>query len=138
METGANQLCRTTPYINVSSQSGYLSSLVTSETSLGSDPCPWVIRLDPGQRINVTLYDFTLHDPFNTNDVTATSEQRAFCHKYAVIRERSAVTRETTVCGGEQRIKNVYLSASNVLEIHLSRYNSPKKAAYFLLRYEGR
>ena len=54
-----------------------------------------------------------------------------------MIREQSVVTRETTVCGGEQRVKNVYLSSSNVLEIQMSRYTQPKKAAHFVLRYEG-
>ncbi len=59
-----------------------------------------------------------------------------YCHKYAVIKERASA-RETVVCGGEQREKVVYISAGNVVEITITSYSSPKKAAHFLLKYEG-
>ncbi len=39
---------------------GYLSSSVTAQTGIGSWDCPWVIKADVGQQINVTLLDFTL------------------------------------------------------------------------------
>ncbi len=44
----------------MTSQTGYLSSDITSDRGFGSDSCPWVIRVDAGQRINITLLDFTL------------------------------------------------------------------------------
>lgn len=38
---------------------GYLASVVTMETGLGTKTCPWVLQARPGQRINVTVWDFT-------------------------------------------------------------------------------
>ncbi len=59
-----------------------------------------------------------------------------YCHKYALIKEHASA-RETVVCGGEQREKNVYMSVGNVVEIEITSYPSPQKAAHFLLKYEG-
>ena len=39
--------------------SGYLSSLVASQTGYGSARCPVTIAAQKGQRINVALLDFT-------------------------------------------------------------------------------
>lgn len=60
VETGAGSLCYTSKQVNVTGTSGYLSSLITAESGFGSEACPWVIRVDSGQRINITLLDFTL------------------------------------------------------------------------------
>ena len=47
--------------LNVSSSPGYLASHVTRTQRYGpgSPRCPWSVRALPGQRINVTLHDFT-------------------------------------------------------------------------------
>jgi hypothetical protein len=42
---------------------GLLASAVTMETGLGGPSCPWVIRVEPYQRINVTLLDFSVQPP---------------------------------------------------------------------------
>ena len=42
-----------------------------------------------------------------------------------------------TVCGGEQRIKNIYLSDSHKLTIEIIPSQSTENAAEFLLQYEG-
>ncbi len=139
VQQGAHHLCSTSRFITINTTTvGYLSSVVTGETGLGSDVCPWIIRVDPGQRINVTLLDFSLIHPFgsNTIDGKALVKQRTYCHKYAVIKEREA-TRETVVCGGEKRERNVYMSTTRTLEVHVMRYTSPKKSAFFVLKYEG-
>lgn len=39
---------------------GLLASAVTLETGMGGPACPWVIRVEPHQRINITLLDFSL------------------------------------------------------------------------------
>ena len=41
------------------SEGGYLASVVTEETGLGKQACPWVLVAKPGQRLNITLWDFT-------------------------------------------------------------------------------
>ena len=37
---------------------GYLASVVTEQTQLGSDACPWLISTRRGQTVSVTLHDF--------------------------------------------------------------------------------
>ena len=41
-----------------STASGYLSSLSSSKTGCGSTASPWQLTVSPGQKINLTLYDF--------------------------------------------------------------------------------
>ena len=50
------------PTVSVST-AGYISSHVTYSTGCGSIERPWVLRADPGQRINVTLLDFGFKAP---------------------------------------------------------------------------
>lgn len=60
VETGDGS-CRDSPIaVNQGTSSGYLSNTVTDSTSQGSVGCPWVIVVDGGQRINVTLFDFSV------------------------------------------------------------------------------
>jgi len=44
----------------VSRQSGYLAGVWAAETGCGTVDAPWQVRVKPGQRINVTLFDFTV------------------------------------------------------------------------------
>ena len=39
---------------------GLLASAVTLETGVGGPACPWIIRVGPHQRINITLLDFSV------------------------------------------------------------------------------
>ena len=39
---------------------GLLASAVTLETGVGGPACPWIIRVLPHQRINITLLDFSV------------------------------------------------------------------------------
>ena len=48
--------------IIVSDSSGYLASLTAAETGCGTSDAPWLIEVMPGQRINVTLFDFSPPD----------------------------------------------------------------------------
>jgi len=54
---GSGRLSATTPVIDMGT-SGFLSSVVSAETGVGSPDCPWMVRARPGQRINVTLLNF--------------------------------------------------------------------------------
>ncbi len=114
---------------------GYLASVVATETNVGGADCPWIIQVPPGQRVNVTLFDFAL----------STSHSRPYdvCSVYATVREEVRGSRlETNVCGGERRVKAVYLSETNRIEIVMSqlvtgRQESDSSLLYFLLHYKG-
>ena len=56
--TAETERCRVGRQITVRVQSGYLSSVVTTETGRGGAECPWRLTVDRGQRINLTLVNF--------------------------------------------------------------------------------
>jgi len=53
----------------ISRQSGYLSGVWAAETGCGTVDAPWQVRLHPGQRVNVTVFDFTV--PASSGNVTS-------------------------------------------------------------------
>ena len=132
--------------------SGLLSSQVTELTGCGTADWPWLIKAGDGQRVNITLHDFS-HDALATRSRTsgAASDART-CKVYATIRDGSG-SRSTTICGGRAPVTHVFLSTTSRVEIRLlqpaaANINSkvkPKVNAkshearmpYFLLRYQG-
>lgn len=62
METVSSEFCRKNNELNVSSSThGFIANIATSDTpACDGTTHPWVIRASPGQRINLTLYDFAL------------------------------------------------------------------------------
>jgi len=55
-----------TPVLLDGVSEGLLASAVTLETGVGGPACPWIIRVQPHQRINITLLDFSLaSSPFH-------------------------------------------------------------------------
>ena len=94
-----------------------------------------MITVDPGQRINVTLLDFSVERTYQVkrlNDINAFDIEATVCSEYAVIHEVESEWK-TMVCGGNTRQKDVYLSKTNTLRIEIT--NTGNK--YFLLKYEG-
>ena len=53
----------------VTGQSGYLSGVWAAETGCGTVDAPWQVRVQSGQRINVTMFDFTV--PATTSNHTS-------------------------------------------------------------------
>jgi len=57
--TPKNQVCQTGNPIQITQSRGILASLVAAETGCGTAHAPWQLRALPGQRINITLLDFS-------------------------------------------------------------------------------
>ena len=77
------QQCQASYAIQVPGPHGYLSSAVTAETGCGTSYHPWVIEVDPTQRVNITLYDFS----------ALAGNQRTppgVCQEFAVIKEENS------------------------------------------------
>jgi len=51
--------CLAVRHVSVTQPFGYLSSYITESRGYGSLTCPWRIELQRGERINITLIDFT-------------------------------------------------------------------------------
>lgn len=113
-----------------------MASVVAIETGIGAAYCPWIIRVEPYQRINVTLFDFAA-PPSEDSDAKhdlARAASSGECVEYAVITEGNGPQFNTSVCGGRRRQGVVFVSSSYTVEI---RIVVSSKTPPFLLKYEG-
>ncbi len=105
---------------------GYLSNLKSITSDCGHIPdSPWKIQVKMGQKINLTLFEFS--DKRDPDDKK--------CRTYAILRERSlGRTRNITLCSAVNRQRIVYTSVTNQIEIGLSQ----GLISRYFLKYEGK
>ncbi len=66
--------------IEISTSEGYLANIVTEKKQFGSEKCPWVIQVQPGQTINLTLYDFMVANRYTSGQAHRKAEAgERFC-----------------------------------------------------------
>ena len=124
-----------TGIIDVSEKSGYLASSVTDAYAYGGGNCPWQLTVEPGQKINITLLDFSLK-PHSASTLPSNLEHDiGYCNVYAMISEPGH-KRETAICGGTKRQQVAYLSETHAVEVKLTALNSADNQINFLLRFE--
>ncbi|ELU10789.1 hypothetical protein CAPTEDRAFT_200225 [Capitella teleta] len=146
--------------------SGFIASSITRRSSLGSHRCPWSIQAAPGQRIQLSLLDFssgmlgsprstsirdTLSSTPNPADMRKAYPNNIVCPVCAVVRETYGANNiylcdddnpesviGTTVHSTRQRV--VFTSKRNVLDVHLVNVSSSSRSyeTNFLLKYEGK
>ena len=138
MTTAGGQGCIPGHGVVLSGPSGVIASSLSEGTDYGSDLCPWSVRAQPGQRINITLVNFArAPNPMgeDVDDADAFLPGPRICYQFAVIKERDA-RRSVTECEGGPREVKAYMSSSHQVDITvLSRKSSD---TFFLLKYEGR
>ncbi len=139
VETGGDKSCY--GQIPVAPSRGFLASIISQDTNRGTETCPWLLKVPMGQRINITLYDFTPargRSRVGPNDVAPeVTRHGSFCHMYAQVVEEGS--RETVICGGQLRVQpGAYLSMSNKVEVRITKYNNARREARFLFMFEGR
>lgn len=110
---------------------GVIASVVTMETDCGSDQLPWRIELLPGQRINVTLYDFV----YASREIARQSSD-AKCVAYAIFKEPNIVPSHT-MCGGAERVSIGYVSVTEKVQIVIMKRSDAETHRYFVLKYTG-
>ena len=84
--TGNRHSCRDDTAMTLTSDEGFISSVIAENLGVGSMMCPWKISLNPGQRINITLYDFAT--PTDVELEKIGNLDSALCYQYALITER--------------------------------------------------
>ena len=85
-----------------------------------------------GQHIAITLIDFGIWErrAEGRDDIT-------HCDKYAILSEDTA-QRQTSVCGGDQRIHHhLYQSKTSLLDVSVIPSTTSDRK-HFLIKYEGR
>ena len=121
------------------SSSGIIASLVSQQTIYGTDACPWRIEAKPGQRINITLYNFNTvpAGPSGRQTTYPGEKQGKFCRAYATLREGDTTSQSATICSSSSRIEPAYMSRTNIVEVRLLNRNGATPD-YFLMEYNGK
>ena len=120
------------------SSSSSTSSDVNSVSSCGSRSHPWRLEAAAGQRINISLLDFTA----TSMSAADRPRDRVTCRRYGYVLEKLN-KRNVSVCGGggaKLRQSHVYISHSNNLQIVRTKPVSKSQQEIqqnFLIRIEG-
>jgi len=119
---------------------GHISSLTTMSSNCGTKDCPWIIRADPGMRIELSVIDFSLESLDAMFHYNGTS----LCIAYAIAVETLDGSGMTTICRPEVRTSPVvFTSRGNVLELRMVQRNSialqssQNRNPNFLIRYQA-
>ena len=141
---------------------GYLSSLVTDETSCGAFESPWWLAAKPGQRLRLYLLDFSSNDVARSSGTTGggpggldvagdggrsggrggAGGGAPICHVFAVVKEETGRPSET-ICSTDERRTVVFTSLTNLVEVRLignkriQQASTKENQIYFLVEYEG-
>lgn len=115
---------------------GYLSNSVSRDTGCGSSAYPWLIAASRGQRIKLTLIDFSVYSQHNTSHSIYHNVPvyAGGCQEYVVVEEGGL---EEGVCGGRSEVQEVYQSQGH--EVRVS-FPAPLRLKYppsYLLQYTG-
>lgn len=156
VQTLTSDTCRVSAEFPVEGQSGYIASIVTSDTpSCDGSRQPWSIRAAIGQRIDLTLYDFALERdaaPFASTSATAVrtssrdsvglprgepgTETGRRCRQYGLL-EDSRPRKTFVICGGQTRIRQLYTSEGEIVKIWITAGIGPKDLQRFVIQYSG-
>ena len=135
-------------HIAAAAAAGVNSWSTQSNIGCGTKTQPWTLEAPAGQRINISLLDFTAVARLTSQHLTrstshiitsSSSSSSGSCvdenHQYGYIIDKSSVNKKNvSVCHARSnRQTHVYLSTSNVLQIVLTNDQS----ANFLLKIKG-
>jgi len=169
VETGERASCRRHKAVRIlvgydgHPSSGFLASVMTEETGLGSSDCPWIIETQPGQRINLTLHNFAAVSPSSSLSATqsnsGSSPQRhessrrrlEVCFEVAVVAEAAGDRRPVSMCsdaGGtadvadsvsrSQNVESVIaMSRSNEIRVEVVNRHILHTIGAFLIEFKG-
>ena len=107
---------------------------------MGSEKCPWVIQAQPGQFIQIQLWDFA--DYSTKYDDETVFQVPKYCREYALIHEEPPVgaVKNIVACDGEPRVQQVYTSRGPEVQakVMVAPGADPLDMPYFALHYSGK
>jgi hypothetical protein len=136
----------------------------TDQSHCGTKTQPWILEAPVGQRINISLLDFTpkavvsaadfsvnVHSPevfsssFTTNTGDSSCKHHEMKHQYGYIIDKAAPVanrKNVSICSRAEpsRLTNIYLSTSNNVELVLTNVGEKtanNQSLSFLVRIEG-
>ena len=130
----SKSLCNAPNKLRLTATSGYIANVFTEETGCGSSSTPWIVETSPGKIINFTLYNFNWQESDDNHRIYSNP-----CDSLAMIYEANASKQKKNVCPHQgERIKHVYRSLTNQVEVEILRKRLPDDEKHFLLHYEGK
>lgn len=145
VESAACQTCAKMGVAKLTLPSAYIGSVVTAESptpnACGSVNCPWLIEVQSGQTINITLFDFAMEQRGSPPGTSVGAGSESFvskesCFRYANVKELPN-PKMVPVCGGLGRSQLVYSSVTNTVEIHIVSAEVFSRKGQFVFYYEG-
>lgn len=108
----------------------------------GTSSCPWIITVKTGQRIRLTIFEFTMSSRYRT-DVQSGAVQPGsqkvvadYCHLYATVSEENRSRREN-ICAVNAREYVAYTSVTNSISIELSEQIVADDSISFVIKFAG-
>lgn len=135
-----NAICGPSEHIDLEGTSGFLasSSNIQADFSAGTSQCPWRIKVKPGQRVSIKLFNlgqwFTEEDKSSPGSIVRPGD---ICYELAKAMENSG-ERSITACNAGERESLVYNSDTNILSVYLIDRDMIQSVGPFLLKYEGK
>ena len=120
----------------ISSSSSSSSSSGSAVSSCGSKSHPWRLEAAAGQRINISLLDFTAAMSMSAAE---RPRDRVTCRQYGYVLEKWN-KRNVSVCGAEMRQSHIYISHSNnvrIVQNHGVGSTARRVRQNYLIRIEG-
>lgn len=112
-----------------------IGSALGSPRICGTKSQPWTVEAPVGQKIIISLFDFS---PSDSDQVQGQSKQS--CHNHGVIMDKGS-KRNEPICGSaEHRQKELFTSTGNAVEIFLDPGDLQENTfdgKHFMLRAEG-
>ena len=117
-------------------ESGFLASITTRESTIGTADCPWVLRTQSGHRFILSLISF--------QRISSRKAPSPSCAQTIVVEEWNQTT-EAPSCSSsshnEQREKRFHLSTSNEIQVYIKRSEGQETThsndGEFILKYQG-
>ena len=119
-------MCASPKILEAKTTDIFLSSNNALTTGCGQHNTPYVLKAKPGQKINISLTDFS----FSNENVIDNSD---ICVSYGYILD-SKSDDVITICGNNRRFKHLYSSTGNSVQILLETSSLKNK---FLLQFKG-
>lgn len=101
-----------------------------SKITCGTESQPWLLEAPAGQRLRISLLDFTASIGDNMGRQTKES-----CANYGVIIDKSAKSNISICGGGGIRDKEVYVSRGNEISLILTNVNEEKQLGTVVKRF---
>ena len=122
--------------VTMSKTPAYILSESVSHGGCGRKSQPWILEAPSGQKINISLFDFTA-----SNSGLNPERRKQQCRSHGLVIEKSGKRNASFCVTGERRQRLLYLSAGNIAHIVFDASTQQQMTGIdeqFMLKVEGK